>query len=174
MKQVIQNQALTGEERIGLVVKDAMVDCRRDQLWQKLLLDRGPSCPSLSHLEFLELISLVHHQTLDKIDPRLAPLLQKSITWYQGLSKVLMNKYGDFSRQFSSEDGSVHHTVVLNQENMATFALLSVDNVEGSLAIVHREVNPTTRQKEEMAPSVHSLVEGFVESCAFHAWSVLL
>jgi len=174
MKTVIQSQALTGEERISLVVKDAMVDCRRDQLWQKLLLDRGPACPSLTHIEFLELISLVRHQTLDKIDPRLAPLLQKSVSWYQGLSKVLMNKYGDFSRQFSSEDGSVHHTVVLNQENMATFALLSVDNVEGSLAIVHREVNPTTRQKEESAPSVHSLVEGFVESCAFHAWSILL
>ena len=57
---------------------------------------------------------------------------------------------------------------------MATFALLSVDNVEGSLAIVHREVNPTTKQREEMAPSVHSLVEGFVEACAFHAWTVLL
>ena len=68
----------------------------------------------------------------------------------------------------------VHHTVVLNQENMSTFALLSVDSVEGSLAIVYREVNPTTRQQEEMAPSVRSLVEGFVESCAFHAWSVLL
>ena len=58
---------MSGEERIQLVIKDAMVDCRRDQLWQKLLLDRGPSCPSLSHLEFLELISLVHHQTLDKV-----------------------------------------------------------------------------------------------------------
>ena len=55
----------------------------------------------------------------------------------------------------------VHHTVVLNQENMSTIALLSVDNVEGSLAIVYKEVSPTSRQKEEMAPSVHSLVEGF-------------
>ena len=57
---------------------------------------------------------------------------------------------------------------------MATFALLSVDSVEGSLAIVHRDLNPTTSKKEEMAISVHSLVEGFVESCAFHAWSGLL
>jgi len=170
MKSVIQSQAMSGEERIQLVIKDAMVDCRRDQLWQKLLLDRGPSCPSLSHLEFLELISLVHHQTLDKIDPRLSPLMKKSINWYQGLSKVLMNKYGDFGRQFSSEDGSVHHTVVLNQENMTTFALLSVDSQEGSLAIVHREVSPS----EDMVPSIHRLIEGFVDACAFHAWSVLL
>ena len=58
---------MTGEERIRLVCKDAMVDCRRDLLWQKLLLDRGPVSPCLSHLEFQELISLVHHQTLDKV-----------------------------------------------------------------------------------------------------------
>jgi len=176
MKSVIQSQANDGVEHVSHIFNGAMVDCRRDQLWQKLLLDRGPNCPSLSHVEFLELISLVHHQTLDKIDPRLSPLMEKPINWYQGLSKVLMNKYGDLSRQFSSEDGSVHHTVVLNKDNFATFALLSVDSVEGSLAIVHRDVNPSTQQKEPGpgAASVHSLVEGFVESCAFHAWSVLL
>ena len=49
------------------VVKEAMVDCRRDQLWDKLLLDKGPACPSLTHVEFMELISLVRHQTLDKV-----------------------------------------------------------------------------------------------------------
>ena len=52
------------------IFEGAMVDCRRDQLWQKLLLfesrGSGPA-PNLSHLEFLELISLVHHETLDKV-----------------------------------------------------------------------------------------------------------
>ena len=190
-----------------------MVDCRRDQLWQKLLLfesrGSGPA-PNLSHLEFLELISLVHHETLDKVDcvlsdcllmisspqfdPRLAPLLQKSPGWYMSLSKVLQNKYGEFSRQFSSEDGQVrhtsyiqatksipisvqvHHTVVIHQENLSIFALLSVDSVEGSLAIVHRDLQlqPNSKQKEEMAQSLQALLEGFVEACAFHAWSLLL
>ena len=42
MKSVIQSQATSGEERIQLVINDAMVDCKRDQLWQKLLLDRDP------------------------------------------------------------------------------------------------------------------------------------
>ena len=111
------------------------------------------------------------------------------------LSKVLQNKYGEFSRQFSSEDGQVfifslillvcrltptsdqvHHTVVIHQENLSIFALLSVDSVEGSLAIVHRDLQlqPNSKQKEEMAQSLQALLEGFVEACAFHAWSLLL
>ena len=92
------------------------------------------------------------------------------------LSKVLQNKYGEFSRQFSSEDGQVHHTVVIHQENLSIFALLSVNSVEGSLAIVHRDLQlqPNSKQKEEMAQSLQALLEGFVEACAFHAWSLLL
>lgn len=168
MKMVIQDQARIGEERVTSVVKGAMVDCRRDQLWQKLLQDRGAGGPSLSHVEFLELISLVHHETLDKIDIRLKPLLQKPTSWYMGLSKALHTKYADFCRQFSSTDGKVQHTVVLNEENLATFALLSVDSSEGSLAIVHREEAVTSFEP------VHSLVEGFVDCALFHMWSQLL
>ena len=80
---------------------------------------------SLSHVEFLELISLVsgdvpimmitldifpvqvHHETLDKFDARLAPFLQKRPAWYLGLARVLQTKYGQLCRQFSSEDGEV-------------------------------------------------------------------
>ena len=68
----------------------------------------------------------------------------------------------------------VHHTVVIHQENLALFALLSVDSVEGSLAIVHRDLQPNSKQKEEMATSLQALLEGFVEACAFHTWSLLL
>ena len=112
---------------------------------------------SLSHVEFLELISLVHHETLDKFDARLAPLLRMRPAWYTGLARVLQNKYMQHCRQFSSEDGQVssssmtfqvlinvqvHHTVVLHETNLSMFALLSVDSEEGTLAIVHREPVP--------------------------------
>ena len=43
------------------------MDCRRDSLWQKLLLETEASNQGLTHVEFLELISLVHHETLDKV-----------------------------------------------------------------------------------------------------------
>lgn len=69
MKTVIQSQASAGEESVKRVVSGAMVDCRRDSLWQKLLLetDTSTSATCLSHVEFLELISLVHHETLDNV-----------------------------------------------------------------------------------------------------------
>ena len=71
MKNVIQSQACQGEEHVRRVFKGAMVDCRRDSLWQKLL-DRDQvktdnNTPGLTHVEFMELISLVHHETLDKV-----------------------------------------------------------------------------------------------------------
>lgn len=180
MKSVIQGQAGAGEEAVIRVVTGAMVDCRRDSLWQKLLQDTDPGHVSphvsLSHVEFLELISLVHHETLDKFDARLAPFLQKRPAWYLGLARVLQNKYGQFCRQFSSEDGQVQHTVVLHETNLSMFALLSVDREEGNLAIVHRESVPGGgyRSGHHMLGSLHSLLEGFVEACTFHAWSLLL
>jgi len=51
------------EERITLIVRDAMVDCRRDQLWTRLM--RGS--PPLSYSEFVHLTTLVQHETLDEV-----------------------------------------------------------------------------------------------------------
>jgi len=161
MKSVIAEQARAGEERVAGVVRGAMVDCRRDQLWQKLRQESS----TLSHLEFLELIELVHHHTLDKLDPQLHPLLKKPVAWYHGLSRVLLVKYGPFCRQFSSQDGKVQHTVVLNECDMGTFGHVWVDSTEGSLAIVH---------KEEQMVGVTRFLEGFVEAAAFHLWTGLL
>ena len=55
---IIRVQASAGEESVRRVVTGAMVDCRRDSLWQKLLLDPD-TATTLTHVEFLELISLV-------------------------------------------------------------------------------------------------------------------
>ena len=115
-----------------------------------------------------------------QFDPALAPLLQKSPGWYIGLAKVLKNKYGAFSRQFCSEDGQVQHCVVLHQDNMSMFGLLSVDSEEGSLAIVTRDMGLRHSSPAQggnmvsMVTSLHTLLEGFVEACAFHAWSLLI
>jgi len=162
MKAEIVKQATIGEERVAAVVRGATVDCRRDQLWQKLQQDVAAS---LTHLEFLELISLVHHHTLDKLDKKLLPLMQRGVAWYTGLARVLRAKYGQLCRQFSSEDGKVQHTVVLNDQDLSVFGLVSVDLREGSLAIVH---------KDEQMPRVDKFLEGFVEAAAFHMWAGLV
>ena len=131
MKAVIAEQARAGQERVAAVVRGAVVDCRRDQLWQKLQQEAS----TLSHHEFLELIGLVHHHTLDRLDTQLLPLLQvpvlfyfallstfpapssstpltppllqKPVAWYLGLAKVMATKYSPHCRSFSSEDGKV-------------------------------------------------------------------
>ena len=208
MKTVIQNQAQSGEEKVKDIFEGAMVDCRRDQLWQKLLIDRGSgTVPNLSHLEFLELISLVHHETLDKVDtegltdddskiwcfsstpdwPRWSRRAPAGTWAWPRSSRTSTESSADSSLQRTvrwvtltvrtsllTVLRQVHHTVVIHQENLALFALLSVDSVEGSLAIVHRDLQPNSKQKEEMAQSLQALLEGFVEACAFHAWSLLL
>jgi hypothetical protein len=53
------------EERITLIVRDAMVDCRRDQLWTRLMT----GSPPLSYSEFVHLTTLVQHETLDEVRP---------------------------------------------------------------------------------------------------------
>ena len=82
MKKEIMSQAVKAEERVAAVISEAMVDCRRDHLWQKLLLvGRGSSSTGkgsssagkadpttqLNYHEFTELITLVHHETLDQV-----------------------------------------------------------------------------------------------------------
>ena len=51
------------EEKITLLVRDAMVDCRRDQLWLRL----STNSPPLSFSEFVHLTTLVHSETLDEV-----------------------------------------------------------------------------------------------------------
>ena len=51
------------EERIKILVRDAMVDCKRDQLWKRLLTNNPP----LSYQEFVNLTTLVHSDTLEEV-----------------------------------------------------------------------------------------------------------
>jgi len=171
MKTVIQSQSKMAEERITLVVRDAMVDCRRDQLWQRLVTN-NPS--SLSFKEFVHLTTLVHSETLDELDPRLGPLLNKNTVWYYNLSKLVSTKYVANCRQFASADGQIQHTAILTPGSLGSFALVSVDfsTKEGSLAIVYREPQHTTQCSSVIINSKQ--VKDFVELCCFHLWTQLL
>ena len=105
MKALIQNQAKAGwlnfksclfflhlfinagEDSIRRIVTGAMVDCRREFLWQKLL-DSSPFQHALTHVEFMELISLVHHETLDNVSPIKYHVCHEQVNI---ISKVLKN-----------------------------------------------------------------------------------
>jgi len=170
MKMVMQSQAKMAEEKITLVVRDAMVDCRRDQLWHRLITNTPP----LLFSEFVHLTTLVHSETLDELDPRLAPLLNKPTGWYDNLSKLVQSKYSNLSRQFCSSDGQIKHTIILTEGSRGTFALVSVDffNKEGCLAIVYREPQHTTQSS--LISMNSQLLTDFVELCCFHLWTQLL
>ena len=65
----------------------------------------------LTFSEFQELLDIVTRVTLSEIDQRLVHISNMSMTWYQGLARVLVNKYPENHRYFSSPDGLVQYVV---------------------------------------------------------------
>jgi hypothetical protein len=65
----------------------------------------------LTFAEFEELLRLVVSIPLECIDRGLGVLSNMSVPWYQGLMRVLMQRYRDEHRVFCSTDGNVLHLV---------------------------------------------------------------
>lgn len=82
---------------------------------------------SLCYSEFRELVRLAEVEPLSDLDSRLKPLLAQPLAWYQGLVRVLLTKYADHNRQFTSPDGTTQHIVVLHPRYLDAFVMLSVD-----------------------------------------------
>ena len=71
-------QALEAEERVVETVKGAMVDCRREYLWNSLLRDKRLKdvvSSADAYLEFTELILLVESQMLEEVIYVLVPCI---------------------------------------------------------------------------------------------------
>jgi len=71
----------------------------------------------LSFQEFEEMIKMVFKCHISDIDPQLKALENMSIQWYQGLGKVLVHKYPESLRSFSSTDGIIQHYVSIKYTN---------------------------------------------------------
>ena len=66
----------------------------------------------LTYEEFCELLDRVIKTPLHEMDPNLIPLVNMSVSWYQGLAQVLCTKYPEKSRRkFYSLDGFVQYHV---------------------------------------------------------------
>ena len=122
---MMKEQAKKAEELIRTIVNQAKVHCRRDTLWQRL--QQNPSPLSLNYSEFCELLTLSYTEPISAGEPLLIPLLAQPVSWYQGLAKLLLTRYPDTQRHFSSPDGSSQHVVILNQRLPATAMMLSWD-----------------------------------------------
>ncbi|XP_048511777.1 KICSTOR complex protein SZT2-like isoform X2 [Athalia rosae] len=167
MQQMMMSQAQAATARITTMIKDGALQCRTHLLWNKLLENRS----TMSYLEFNELCRLAHVDPLSKLDPRLSPLLNQPLTWYQSLSKVLINKYQDHHKLFNAPDGNISHVVVLHPSYLQAFMMLTIDlhTSRGDLCAVYRKPAELASLPFNLG-DVYSLIEGFLNACCFHLW----
>ncbi len=109
MLQILHDKAKDTENQLADAVKLAAIDCRRDYLWSCLLPRKNADNEdiNLNIKEFNELLSLVKIIRLDQYDSDLLPFIGLHISWYQGLAKTLVNKFGMNHRNFSSPDAKL-------------------------------------------------------------------
>lgn len=167
MQQMIMSQAQAARQHIINMIDRGALQCRTHLLWNKLFENKS----SMTYTEFMELCSLAQVEPLPKLDPRLNPLINQPISWYQTLSKVLQNKYQDHHKQFNTPDGNITHHLILHPSFVQAFMMLTIDlhTSRGDLCAVYRksaEVANTPFSMED----VYTLIEGFVNACCFHLW----
>jgi len=123
MQQMIMSQAHAARQHITNMVERGALQCRTHLLWDKLLENKT----SMTYTEFSELCSLAHIEPLPNLDPRLGPLVNQPVSWYQALSKVLQNKYQEHHKQFITSDGNVTHHLILHPTLLQAFMMLTID-----------------------------------------------
>lgn len=199
---LLNTQIQAGRDKIGEMVEMSKVKCRRDYLWQRMLVATGmdqkkktkpaddaftldPAQSPLTFEEFEEMLEMVRHQPLNQIDSRLSVFANMPTNWYSGLLPVLTMRFGTSCRCISNLDGTVHHTVILNHNWMDMLVLLSVDQMTGCTALsqVTREPYVEGEQGEAgdvpvaaslLRSQMHALIEDFVSACCFHLWTSIL
>lgn len=123
MQQLIMSQASAAQQHIKNMIEQGALHCRTHLLWNRLLESRS----SMTYAEFAELRSLACVESLSRIDPRLSPLINQPIGWYQALAKLLQNKYQEYHKQFNAPDGNVMHHLILHPNYVQAFMMLTID-----------------------------------------------
>ncbi|XP_025829072.1 KICSTOR complex protein SZT2-like [Agrilus planipennis] len=173
MQKLMFDQANSIKKQIQEMVEQGMVDCRTHILWNKLASRQDSN--TLTYSEFMELKGLARLENLSDIQPNLASLLNQPLSWYQGLAKLLVVKYGENIRSFISPDKNIQHYVVLHYRYDGAFMLLSMDlhTSRGDLYGVYR----TSHSFENSDTGVidrKALFDGFVRCVCYYIWSGLL
>lgn len=198
MYNTLRDQSERGKEKILEMVKISEKKCRRDYLWQRLIISRKDTddgskrrsetsdssesiLSPLSSLEFCELLESVAVSPLNEIDPQLSPLTNMPISWHQTLFSTLMTKYPEAYRCFQSPDKKTHYILVLNSNNLDMFAMLSLSKAESKteLCAVMKEPVAADSMHSPSQPnlplySLQTHVEDFVNVCCYHVWSSML
>ncbi|XP_031787876.1 KICSTOR complex protein SZT2 isoform X2 [Nasonia vitripennis] len=167
MQQLIMSQASAAQQHIKNMIEQGALHCRTHLLWNRLLESRS----SMTYAEFAELRSLACVEPLSRIDPRLSPLINQPIGWYQALAKLLQNKYQEYHKQFNAPDGNVMHHLILHPNYVQAFMMLTIDlhTSRGELYAVYRKSEEITSTPFTIG-DIYSLIEDFVNACCFHLW----
>lgn len=112
MPSLIRPKYIAGETRYG-------------SGYNKIQLRRQITSPTC--MEFRELLTLSHAEPISSGEPQLVPLLNQPVSWYQGLAKLLLSRYPENHRYYSSADGKIQYVIVLHPKLPGTAMMLSCD-----------------------------------------------
>lgn len=128
---VLEKEIELTRNRILNIVYEAKKHCRQEDLWRRLV--KG-ECSDVVKLEFDELLELMKSTSsavkrLVDLDPQLCPILANmSITWFQGLTKYLLVRFGDANcKLFESVDQKQQFYIILNPKNLKIFVCLKLN-----------------------------------------------
>lgn len=192
MYDILQEQAKNAQIRLRSIVSQAMIHCRRDILWDRLLIGmakqddgkrRRDDAKDALHVgltfsDFTELLGLVCTLPLNIIDPKLNPFFNLHFSWYQSFIRVLVSKYNDNCRVFTSSDGGLQYVVVIDPKFLDVFIMMSINQKLSriDLCLVSRDLlNFDNESSTECLSSlqrtaIQALIEEFVGACCYHMW----
>ncbi|XP_020638877.3 KICSTOR complex protein SZT2 isoform X4 [Pogona vitticeps] len=182
---LLASEVAAAQKQLNNMVQLAKCHCRRDNLWKRLFLLEPLASDKLklgklSLGELEELLAAVHRKSIADIDPQLSCFLTMTVSWYQSLIKVLLNRFPQSCRHFQNADAGTQYLVVLNQKFTDCFVLVFLDSHSGktSLTVVFREPFPVQPQNSEsplpQLVSTYHHLESVINTACFNLWTGLL
>ncbi|XP_068174550.1 KICSTOR complex protein SZT2 isoform X2 [Antennarius striatus] len=178
---LLTQEVSAARRQIQSSVETAMSHCRRDNLWRRLFHGEHLDKLKLSKLTFSELEELlgaVQSRSVGEIDPQLDCFLSMSVSWYQSLIRVLLNRFPQSCRHF--DDNGTQYLAVLNQKFTDCFVLVFLDTqaAKTSLKVVFREPLPSQLQASSSPPpqlvSMYHHLESVINTACYNLWTGLL
>ncbi|XP_070564104.1 KICSTOR complex protein SZT2-like isoform X4 [Ptychodera flava] len=191
-------QVKISAEKIGVIVKQIDMHCRRDMLWQRLFVwetnedeskeskkkkkkaaaegEHEDKLTRMSFAEFNELLRSAHSVPLTSVDSQLAPLLTMPDSWYEKLMKVLQTKFSETSRLFTTPDSPVKYLAILNAHFLDMMILLSVDNQskKADICAVYREPMKEPDRPDKLMMAVYDHVQSVINAACYHMWASMV